>query len=230
MVRARPAPAPAGFAHAGRVRGGRRDRRGLRRPADRGLLRVRADYRGLYAGQRRAGLRGHAHGGAGHQGDHRRALRHRSARGAGPQLSPLRGPDRARTRRGGGRRRGDAGGGADRARLSSRRPLTRPAAGRGRRAARSHGPLHPADSGRGARRARPRLLLAVDGDAARRPHLAEAHRQHGVSGLWLSRRIVLRFAVRRLSPRQALRARRRPTFSQRSGSTRSPACLSAWGR
>ena len=36
--------------------------------------------------------------------------------------------------------------------------------------ARRHGPLHPADPGGGARRARPRLLLAADGDGARRPH------------------------------------------------------------
>ena len=74
------APAPAGPQDAGRLRGGRRDRGGVRRAADRRLLRVRADHRRLFARECGPGVRRHARRVAHHPGDQRRALRDRRAR------------------------------------------------------------------------------------------------------------------------------------------------------
>ena len=102
------------LAHAGRLRRGRRDRGGVRRAADRRLLRLRAHHRRLFARQRDPGLRRHARRIAHHPGGHRRALRHHRARRRPADVPALRRIDRARPGRGGGRGRRDAGGGADR--------------------------------------------------------------------------------------------------------------------
>ena len=72
--------APAGSQDAGRLRGGRGDRGGVRRAADRRLLRLRAHHRRLLARQRDSRLRRHPRRIAHHPGGHRRALRHHRAR------------------------------------------------------------------------------------------------------------------------------------------------------
>ena len=60
--------APPRPAHARRLRRGRRDRGGVRRAADRRLLRLRAHHRRLFARQRDSGLRRHARRVAHHPG------------------------------------------------------------------------------------------------------------------------------------------------------------------
>ena len=80
---------------------------------------------------------------------------------------------------------------------------------RRRNDARRHGALHAPGARRRPWRAGARFLLAADRDGAHRPHRTEAHRESGVAGLRLPRRLVLRLAVRRLAPRQALFDRHR---------------------
>ena len=201
--------APAGFAHAGRLRRRRRHRGGVRRAADRRLLRLRAHHRRLFARQCRAGLRRDAGCGADHQGHHRGALCDQRAGGLAAEFGSLRGSGRARAGGGGARRGRDARGRADRARLPHPRTLADISPRRRRNDARRHGALHASGARRRPWRAGARFLLAADRDGAHRPHRTEAHRESGVAGLRLPRRLVLRLAVRRLAPRQALFDRHR---------------------
>ena len=156
------APAPAGLADARRLRGRRGDRGGVRRAADRRLLRLRAHHRRLFARQRDPGLRRDPRRRAHHRGGHRRALRHRRARRRSADLPALWRADRARPRRGGGRRRGDARGGADRTGVPRGDPLAPHSAPCRRTDGRRDGALHAPGAGGGPWRARARLLLADD--------------------------------------------------------------------
>ena len=153
--------APAGPPYAGRLRGGRRDRGGVRRAADRRVLRFRAHHRRLFARQRDSRLRRDPRSVAYHPGDHRRALRHYRARRRSADVRRLWRADRARPRRGGGRRRRDAGGGADRTGVPRRDPVASHSPRCRRADGRFDGALYPPGAGGGARRARARLLLAA---------------------------------------------------------------------
>ena len=134
--------APAGSAHARRLRGGRRDCGGVRRAADGRLLRFRAHHRRLFARQRDSRLRRHPRRVAHHPGDHRRALRHHSAHRRPADVRRLWRADRARPGRGGGRRRRDAGGGVDRTGVPRRDPVASPSPCRRRTDGRLDGALH----------------------------------------------------------------------------------------
>ena len=194
---------------AGRLRGGRRDCGGVRRAAHGRLLRFRAHHRRLFARQRNSRLRRHPRRVAHHPGDHRRALRHHSAHGRPADVRRLWRADRARPGRGGGRRRRDAGGGVDRTGVPLGDPVASHSSRRRRTDGRLDGALQPAGAGGGPRRARARLLLADDGDGVGDAHRAQAVRLPRFAGVRLSRRNVLRLAVRRLAARQALFDRRR---------------------
>ena len=67
-------------------------------------------------------------------------------------------------------------------------------------------------------------------DGVGEPHRAQAVRLPRFAGVRLSRRNVLRFAVRRLAARQALFDRRRRCSRRRWASKPPPACWSAWAR
>ena len=116
LGRGRPAIAASGFAHAGRRRRGRRDGGGLRRSADRRVLRLRTRHRRLFPRQRRPGAGGRGGRAADGACARRRALFHRGAAGSPLRRRAAHRAGRARARlglhRGGGDARG-GGGGAD---------------------------------------------------------------------------------------------------------------------
>ncbi len=201
--------APTGSPRARRLRGGRRDCGGVRRAAHWRLLRLRAHHRRLFARERDSRLRRHPRRVAHHSGDHWRALRHHSAHRRPADVRRLWRADWARPGRGGGGRRRNAGGGVDRTGVPLGDPVASRSTGRWRIDGRFDGALQPAGAGRRPRRARARLLLADDGDGVGDAHRAQAVRLPRFARVGLSRRNVLRLAVRRLAARQALFDRRR---------------------